>query len=59
MSPKSAIQDALALNARAEGARATMFRLGEVMSISAALKAEYGLTLELGGLQLERVKYVL
>jgi len=39
---------AAALDARAEGARATLFRLGEVMSISAALKAEYDLELDAG-----------
>ena len=39
---------AAALGAQAEGARATLFRLGEVMSISTALKAEYGLKLDAG-----------
>ena len=39
---------AAALDAQAEGAQATLFRLGEVMSISTALKAEYGLTLDAG-----------
>ena len=33
---------------RKERARATLFRLGEVMSISSALKAEYGLKLDAG-----------
>jgi len=37
-----------AWHAQAEGTRATLFRLGEVMSISAALKAEYGLKLDAG-----------
>ena len=39
---------AAALDDQAEGARATLFRLGEVMSISTALKAEYGLKLDAG-----------
>ena len=39
---------AAALDAQAERARATLFRLGEVMSISTALKAEYGLKLDAG-----------
>ena len=39
---------AAALDAQAERARATLFRLGEVMSISSALKAEYGLKLDAG-----------
>jgi hypothetical protein len=39
---------ATSLDAQAERARATLFRLGEVMSISTALKAEYGLTLDAG-----------
>jgi hypothetical protein len=39
---------AAALDAQAERARATLFRLGEVMSISSALKAEYGLELDAG-----------
>jgi hypothetical protein len=41
-------QVAAALDARAKGIRATLFRLGEVMSISTALKAEYGLELDAG-----------
>ncbi len=36
------------LKARTEGAEALIFRLGEVMSISSALKSEYGLELEAG-----------
>jgi hypothetical protein len=39
---------AAGLDARAEGTRATMFRMGEVMSIGAALKEEYGLKLDAG-----------
>lgn len=39
---------AAALDAQAPRARATLFRLGEVMSISAALKEEYGLDLDAG-----------
>jgi hypothetical protein len=39
---------AVALDAQTEKARATLFRLGEVMSISTALKAEYGLELDAG-----------
>jgi hypothetical protein len=39
---------AVALDAQAERGRATLFRLGEVMSISAALKEEYGLELDAG-----------
>ncbi len=39
---------AAALDAQADGVQATLFRLGEVMSISSALKAEYGLKLDAG-----------
>ena len=39
---------AAALDGQAGRARATLFRLGEVMSISAALKAEYDLKLDAG-----------
>jgi hypothetical protein len=39
---------AAAMEVQAEKARATMFRLGEVMSISTALKEEYGLELDAG-----------
>ena len=39
---------AAALNTQIERTQATLFRLGEVMSVSSALKAEYGLKFDAG-----------